>query len=179
MDGVVANIIDHWLDEYNKDWNDNKTKEDIKTFGIEKYVKPECGPFIMDYIYRKDFFMKASVYEGSQHYLKKLKDEGHDIYFATSSPICLNAMIEKHRWVDEHFHFIGSERVVMLKNKSLLNGDILIDDYEKNLNHFQGMRILFDQPWNRNALNGTFLHLKNWKEIYETIRGIGDKNELG
>src|SRR5574340_1102112 len=116
MDGVVANIIDHWLDEYNKDWNDNKTSKDMKSFGLEKYVKPECGPFVFDYMYRKKFFRKAKVYENSQKYL--------------------------------------------------LNGDILIDDYEKNLINFSGFRLLFSRPWNEHVSEGSFHEVRNWEEIY-------------
>ena len=50
VDGVVANLADEWIKRYNADWDDNLTKEKIKTWGIVEHIKPECGNRIYEYI---------------------------------------------------------------------------------------------------------------------------------
>jgi len=181
MDGVVANIIDNWLTQYNKEWNDNLTSSCITGWDLKNFVKPECGSKIEDIIHKENFFLDATVYPGSQEYLKKIVDDGHDVFFATSSPIYMYPLIEKHLWIDKYFSFIGSRKVVCLKNKWLLRGNVLIDDYEFNLENFNGHKILLRQPWNENINDIKYKIANGWENVYNIIKRIEreNNNELG
>ena len=46
VDNVLNNLTESVLKVYNSDYNDNLKIEDIKSYGIEDYVKPE---------FKKDF----------------------------------------------------------------------------------------------------------------------------
>lgn len=48
-------------------------------------------------------------------------------------------------------------------NKNIIKADIMIDDGIHNLESFEGMKILFDAPHNRNE--NRFIRVMNWEEI--------------
>lgn len=166
MDGVVADIIPYWLYRYNTDFLDDLSYEDIRCWNLETLVKPLCGEHIRDYLDEQGFFAKARVIAGAIDALREISFS-HKVYFATHSPeTSRTAYYEKCTWVDRYFPFIGGDRVISVKDKGLLLGDVLIDDKPENLIMFQGRRVLYDQPWNRSFLEGV-----SWFEAYEIKRG--------
>jgi 5'-nucleotidase len=167
MDGVAADIIPYWLYRYNTDFQDDLSYEDITCWGLEKLVKPLCGEHIRDYLDDPGFFAKARVIDGSIDALRDISDKGHKVYFATHTPeTSRTAYYEKCTWADRHFPFIGGDHVIAVKDKSVLLGDVLIDDKPENLVAFQGRRVLYDQPWNRSFLEGA-----SWFTQYAVKRG--------
>ncbi|NES53370.1 5'-3'-deoxyribonucleotidase, partial [Escherichia coli] len=63
----------------------------------------------------------------------------------------------------EYFPFIPHSNVVLCGNKNIIKADIMIDDGIHNLESFEGMKILFDAPHNRNE--NRFIRVMNWEEI--------------
>ena len=55
IDGVLADLHTAWLDEYNKDFDDNLTISYITQWEMDKFVKPECGKKIFNYLKRPLF----------------------------------------------------------------------------------------------------------------------------
>ncbi|MCJ7984909.1 hypothetical protein MUB16_14170 [Priestia sp. OVL9] len=45
-----------WHNQYNKDYCDSLSVEKLKCWESEKYVKPECGTKIYDYLDQRAFF---------------------------------------------------------------------------------------------------------------------------
>lgn len=169
MDGVVADIMTEWLALYNRDWHDCLGPEDIPRWGIHHLFKRECNVNVYQYLAVPGLFARAPVIEGAVKALKELHEEQHDIYFATASPInSTTAFGEKCEWVDEHFPFIGGRKVIGIRDKHLLQGDILIEDYPENLKKFSGLRILFDQPWNRSEEDG-FIRCHDWNQVLSAV----------
>lgn len=170
LDGTIADIITHWLQKYNEDYDDNLQEEDIKDYGTHNFTKFECGTKIYDYIGKEGFFLNARPELDGCELINKLHDKGHLIYFATKTP--LNSKTghwEKCQWVDLHLPRIGKERVISIRNKGLLAGDVLIEDYYKNFEGFPGLRILIDRPWNRHIDNNGFVRCKTWKDVEKVI----------
>ena len=50
VDDVTLDLVGTWLQKYNKDYKDNLTKNQILEWNVQKFVKPECGAKIFDYI---------------------------------------------------------------------------------------------------------------------------------
>ncbi|KIN27533.1 hypothetical protein B4072_2107 [Bacillus subtilis] len=88
------------------------------------------------------------------------KYEVYVVTTATNHPESLKAKLE---WLTEHFSFIPHSNVVLCGNKSIIKADIMIDDGIHNLESFEGMKILFDAPHNRN--DNRFIRVMNWEEI--------------
>ena len=49
VDDVVLNLVPNWLKLYNRDFNDNLTKEQITEWNITKFIKPEAKYSIYQY----------------------------------------------------------------------------------------------------------------------------------
>ena len=74
-----------------------------------------------------------------------------------------NSLIEKHQWLDEHFPFIHWRNRILLGDKHILRGDVLIDDRSHNLETFDGRSILFTSPHNIHT-NG-FERAEDWLDV--------------
>lgn len=172
MDGVVANIIDEWIECYNKDYNDNLCVDNLNDYNIEECVKPECGKKIFDYIKMGGFFLNAKVYERSIEILSKLSN-CHIIYFATTVPYSKTALHEKREWVERYFPFIGKNKVISIRDKYLLRGDVLIEDTPVKLENFRGDRILINRPWNKSS-NGGYFRAEDWNHVYDILMSINN-----
>ncbi len=70
---------------------------------------------------------------------------------------------EKRVWVEKHFNYEFTKKLIICSNKSLLKGDILIDDniYGKGQDQFEGELIHFG--------NETY---NNWEDIMTYLTGI-------
>lgn len=70
--------------------------------------------------------------------------------------------------------------VIVTNNKSLIKGDILVDDGLYNLYEGSYLKVLLDKPWNRNVdkskLTDIVHRVYNWDEI---VRLIENFNKIG
>lgn len=89
----------------------------------------------------------------------------HKVYFLTApsvkNPLCYT---EKRLSIESLFGYEACHDLIIAKNKSLLKGDILIDDRvdSNNQNEFSGRFIHFGSP-----------AYSNWKTIVKEILGNG------
>ena len=153
VDGVVAELDSEWLRRYNQDYKDHMTKKDWTSWGIHNLVKPECGTKIYEYLWMDDLYNNVLPIEGSLFGVQHLRSMGHRCVFVTSG-----IQPAKIRWLFNQ-GFLTSKiwqsdpDVAIVNDKSLIHGDVLIDDRPKNiddfLKNFGSDAILFDQPWNQ------------------------------
>ena len=59
MDSVICDLMTDWHNQYNKDYCDSLSVEKLKCWESEKYVKPECGTKIYDYLDQPGLFLVA------------------------------------------------------------------------------------------------------------------------
>ena len=119
------------------------------------------------------FFRNLPPIDGALDALQAMLARGHDVRICTS-PLTLyqNCVGEKYEWVDRHLGAEWVARMVVTKDKTLVHGDILIDDKP----HVTGARtptwqhVVYDQPYNQQA-PGLRLHWGNWQEILGTHPG--------
>ena len=109
-------------------------------------------------------------------FLQKLYQEGHDIYFVTSSlPSNLDKKI-KH--LARNLNFLPKEYVwkhtINIHKKQLLKLDILVDDCYDNLSGDKEYTpILFRYPWNRIMMKEENIRsASTWEEVYDCIKAI-------
>lgn len=175
MDGVVADLHTPWFGRYNRDYDDNVTSDQIKTFSVHPYVKPECGTRIYDYLNERGVFAEAPVIPRAVEGVEMLLDMGHEIFFCTTPPVHSQwAVLEKTQWVASRFPRIGGGNMIFTRHKHLVRADFLVDDYEDNLQLFDGHRILFDQPWNRGVdTQELSLHRSfDWRHLVTLIKRL-------
>lgn len=171
VDGVVADTIPVWLGFYNTDYNDSLTIDDITDWGLHKFVKPECGKKIYDYLYLDNLYDNVKQIQGAREGFELLSANDYDVVFVSSG-----FQPSKYRWMQRN-GFLKAEKwefdpkLVIAHDKSLIKGEVMIDDGVHNLKAFDGTRVLFDQPWNREAYRTPYFYVRalSWEHIVEML----------
>ncbi|HZG72596.1 MAG TPA: hypothetical protein VEY51_13745 [Chondromyces sp.] len=177
MDSVICDLMTKWHSRYNEDYDDNLTVERLKCWNSEKYVKPECGIKIYNYLNEPGLFLGLDPLPHAIEVLERLHGK-YDILIVTSS--VSTAFSEKERWVEKHLPFIGKHNLIFSHRKNMIIGDLLFDDAPHNLKEFSSTRrlaVAMDYPYNRDVnvprVKGwlefeQFLNTKAWSGFYET-----------
>jgi len=152
IDGVLVDFCRSWLNRYNQDFGDALTVEQIVEWEVHKFVKPECGPRVYDYLYDPTLYDAAFPIPGSLEGIRLLRAAGYRVVFATSTAHGVFGRkldwLLLHRYIEQNPARFYPD-YVEINDKSLLRGDVLIDDGWHNILMFQGIGILVDCPWNR------------------------------
>ncbi|WP_431785854.1 5' nucleotidase, NT5C type [Paenibacillus lactis] len=165
QDNVIADLLSEWVRRYNNDYNDTLTPEQVDCWNWHHLCKPECGTKIYTYMDDPDLFLNLPVMEGSQEVLRELSYT-YDVYIVTA-PFNPNNVVPKYKWLKKHFPFLDEEKFVFTRDKSIVKAEYLIDDKPKNLETFQGTRILYTAPHNLDEER--FYRVDNWDEIREIL----------
>ena len=99
---------------------------------------------------RAGFYIGLKPVKGAIEAMDALmRDENIDPYILTA-PSLYNPLsyTEKRIWVEDHLGFEWVKRLIISPDKSLLRGDILIDDHTRGRGQdmFQGQLIYFGSP---------------------------------
>ena len=89
-----------------------------------------------------DFFRKLKPLPHAIEGINIMKWRGHDVWILTKpsymNPLCYT---EKRLWVEDHLGLEWCDRLILCPDKSLLKGDVLIDDTPWP--GFEGQQLLF------------------------------------
>ena len=179
VDDTTLDLHGEWItNRYNRDYNDNLIRSSVKTWNVDYYVKPECGKKIYDYLKQNNLYSNVKPIDYAVWGIQRLRDLGHRIVFVTAyfneqKVECLhnNGLLKEYPYNDGRWN--TATDVIMANDKSLIKGDILIDDRYENVEKF-GSGIIFSQPWNESCGN-KFPRLGGWIDIvnYFEERSIG------
>lgn len=114
------------------------------------------------------FFRNLEPTKGSIEAIKTLVALGYDVRICTS-PLSRyeNCVLEKFEWVEKHFGRAFTKRIILTKDKTMVRGDLLIDDKPEITGVFNPTweHIIFDYPYNQHIQKNRRLNWGNWKEI--------------
>lgn len=148
VDGVLADSMAWWLTLYNIKNCTSFQKEQVTCWETQECLGTSLNEYFSDYRGVSEVpGAKNSVFRLSLKYEVILTTAGSGKDWAIA-----------HGFNYPVFH-------VPLKMKKHLRGFALIDDYEKNLDGFDGLQFLMDQPWNRNSGRVGM----NWEQITEEL----------
>ncbi|MBM6618717.1 5' nucleotidase, NT5C type [Bacillus suaedaesalsae] len=166
MDSVICDLMTDWHKKYNEEYQDSLTVENLKCWKSEKYVKPECGMKIYDYLTEPGLFLNLKPLPNAKEVIERLSQK-HELLIVTSS--VSTAFAEKELWINEHLPIIGKENMIFTHKKDKVCGDLLFDDAPHNLHSFQAtgrIAIAMDYPYNRMV---NVPRVKNWLEFERGI----------
>ena len=163
MDGVLADIYPHMV-EY--EYKESGIKVDVQS--LTGRLEEEAFPSFKQFIQGKQFFRTAPVVKDSVEGLKYLNGK-YDVMIVSSATEFPDSLIEKYDWLGEHFPFISWRQMIFCGSKQGIRGDIMIDDHIKNLNVFEGQKILFTQPHNLQVNDEKLERVYSWKEIISLL----------
>ena len=177
LDNVVVNTTEAVIEYLNERVPNLHLKmDDIKEYWMEKNLPPGYSLLVQEAFESKHMWKKVKMIKGAKKFIRQLREDGHEIYFVTSSlPENLRKKI-KHltrelAFYDEDYVW---KHTINIHKKQLINLDVLIDDCLDNLTGDKTYKsICFDYPWNRQVgFSEDMERCKDWAEIYETIRRI-------
>ena len=163
VDDVLIDLVGTWMKYYNRDFNDNVTKFDIKEWNIAKAVKPEAKEAIYDYIHDGKIFTQSPLIKGATEGVRLIKEAGYRVVYVTAgdSKNAKEERLKKEGFLTDDRDFVAA------KDKTLIRGDYMLDDSMDNIKSFKGKGWLMTRPWNK-AYNYPF-RVKNWEEAIEKI----------
>lgn len=166
MDSVICDLMSVWHERYNRDYQDDLTVDRLECWNSEKYVKPECGMKIYDYLKEPGLFLDLDPLPNAIEVLERLHGK-YDILIVTSS--VSNAFAEKELWIEKHLPFIGKHNLIFSHRKNMIVGDLLFDDAPHNLTAFSStgrIAVAMDYPYNREL---SVPRVKDWLEFEEFL----------
>jgi 5'-nucleotidase len=160
MDGVLADVEAAFIKLHERDFGIKLSFDDIKG----KHER-ENFPNVRNWVYTEGFFRNLPLMLDSQRVMKALNDK-YEIFIVSAATEFPQSMKEKSEWLDEHFPFIGWQRMCFCGSKTIIQADIMIDDFFKNLDPFKGeLPILFTQAHNYGLDAGRHTRVNTWLEI--------------
>ena len=173
IDNTICNTSECVLRYVNAKIGTNLCIDDITEYYMEKFVPDNHKHLISQAFHDKEMWKKVELFPDAAHYIDKLVGKGHEIYFVTATTFA--NIDKKSSFIRRHFPRINvDDRLINIKNKQLLNLDILVDDYLDNLiGAKQYYSVCYDYAWNQtDEPIPCFSRAKNWTEIYDKIQMV-------
>lgn len=102
--------------------------------------------------------------------LTEMSEKSKEVFICTN-PLSKyeNCVLEKYRWVDDHLGKEWIKRIIVTKDKTIIRGDILIDDKPeiKGVETLSWEHIIFTQPYNLSVNSKRRLTWQNWKSVLD------------
>lgn len=143
LDDVLIDLIPAWLNELNRKHGTNKKIEDIRSWSISHFFKEdiEKGLLSKEEIYHplidNNFWKTVKPIEGMHDLIKSLNDTNlFNIYIATASNYHTIKSKLDNCVMKYYGDIIDEKHIILINDKSMLNADILVDDYFVNVDKF-------------------------------------------
>jgi 5'-nucleotidase len=166
IDDTLCDLVSTWLEIYNADYNDNLKRDQILSWDIGSYTK--IGHKFYDYLTNPNINLYYAIepfpyaLEGIQLFRKL----DYRIVFVTA----YDNYNRKWNWLNQHGFTDDMDEYVVAHDKSLIRGELLIDDKYDNIISFDGLGWLYNEPWNQQYMYSP--RVNNWQKIMEKIKGF-------
>jgi len=159
MDGVLADVYAQFIRlEY------EKTGIRLNLESLYGKLEAEAFPNYEESVRSINFFRNAPRMESSIEGLRYLNNK-YDVLVVSSAMEFPGSLFEKREWLGEFYPFISWKQIVFCGDKSVVRGDIMIDDHPKNLDIFPGRKILYTQPHNILLPMENCTRVENWQQL--------------
>lgn len=166
MNSTITNFGKKLLATVNKYYQTNYTYNDITFYNWfnETFEDPWW------YTQYQTFWDEVQVSPEAVTTLESWVKDGHKVYLVTASHF--NDMLGyKICKTLEPFNsdLINERNIIVAQDKSIITGDVMIDDCIDNLNSSSAFPICFAQPWNKEYLGDRTSSWEEIKEIVDTV----------
>jgi len=172
MDDTVEQLTRAWVAHTNRMFGLDMTVEDWTSWELSEVFPGHSYDEIIEPLRRPGFWKGVEMVPEADIYLRRLMDDGHEIYFATAAEhVSWHAKV--YDMFLKLFPFVNERNIMNIWNKSLLRCDVMVDDGPHNLlGDYLG--IMPDMPHNRSSdidkgPTSTVIRAHSWEEIYRII----------
>ncbi len=163
MDGVLADVYSQFIEmEF------QETGKLLDMDSLAAKMESEAFPNFEKHVHSRNFFRTVPVMQDSIKGLEYL-NEKYKVLIVSSATEFPDSLKDKVEWLGEHYPFISWQQIILCGKKDSIMGDIMIDDHLKNLNFFNGRRILFSQPHNILIKDSNFERVNSWRQIMDIL----------
>lgn len=169
-DDVLENLLECWVRLLNERYGTNVDTEDVTSWDVAEAFPTLTREQVYELLSEDHLWESLSPTPGSQKILKKLHEEGFEIYVVTATDY--RTCRVKFDRIKEMFPTLDDQHLIVTHNKQMVIGDILVDDKPENLIGGTYYGILVDRPHNRrfDAEAAGFVRVHNFSEIYTAIK---------
>jgi 5'-nucleotidase len=169
MDDVLSDFDGEFYTRWNKLHPDKLIvpPEERKCFYIKDELPEEYTRMIRDINTAPGFISSLPEITGGVKAIKEIAENGNEVFICTSPLNAYkNCVLEKYEWIEKHLGFEWTLKLILTKDKTIVKGDILIDDKPEVIGVAEPTweHILFDKPYNRHITNRRRLNWNNWKQ---------------
>lgn len=172
MDGVIADWGREWdrsLEAFGPDAAGIARHAQQTSFNLHDGCTEYESRIVSALMDQPSYYARLEPIEGALDALQAMLDAGHDVFIVTSpwvtNPTCAS---DKLAWIVRHLGVEWAKRVVITSDKTLVYGDVLVDDKPVVTGAFAPawQHIIFDQPYNRDIAPRRRLHAwSDWKAV--------------
>jgi len=170
QDGVLADFEHAFLNAWKERYPDIPPVEyhNRTSFYILENYPVELRPLAEAIYTAPGFIRNLPPVPGSLEAIKELLALGMDIRIC-SSPLSQfeNCVAEKYLWVEKHLGREATNRLILTKDKTLIQGDLLIDDKPEITGTVRPRwkHILYDAPYNQHVTDRPRLTWRSWRNV--------------
>ena len=173
MDDTIEQLLQAWLDGLNRQYGRNVAYDDIMDWDLTKAYPGLSFQEVYGVPLQPGFWKTVKPIPGAAEGLKKLMDDGHEVFIVTATPY--QSVQEKMGDLLFHyFPFLKWDQLIITFRKQMIKGDVMIDDGVHNLEGGDYVKILMSAPHNLSydaEANG-MIRVRNWTEILDVIEKL-------
>ena len=181
FDNILFPTTQVVLDMYNKQHHESLTLNDITTYSFYECLDSSVADKIIELFVNKKVYDNLKPLKGAVETLKKLANQGHEIYILTATDT--RNLIFKEELLKKFFPFIPKDNLVRIYKKQLFYVDVLIEDNLEQLKNSICDRVLLDYPYNQDTSADYAFDIHrctSWAQIMNVVDKIikkeSDKN---
>jgi 5'-nucleotidase len=166
MDDVMADASQRIIEVFNTINNTNYDKEFFRNKIFYEFVNQTQFKPTRPHVKAPGFFLDLPVMENAIEIMQELHSK-YEVFVVSAATEFPKSLKEKYDWIAKHFPFISWKNFVLCGDKSIIKGDIMIDDHEKNLLTFEGDKLLFDAVHNWHLT--TYDRVIDWNQVAKKL----------
>ncbi len=168
-DDTIENLAVHWIAELNSKYNKNVDCENRHSWDMCASFPDLTAEQVLEPLYNDNFWDKITPVTDSELYLKKLVNDGHEVFIVTASN--LETKSAKTNKLLQMFPFLKKDNIIFTYNKQQIDGDVLVDDGVHNLLGGSYKKLLYNQPYNANVdeEKHDIMRVYSWRDVYEKV----------
>ncbi|HTQ66082.1 MAG TPA: hypothetical protein VMI12_14885 [Puia sp.] len=161
MDEVMADPMGDMINWYKKEYGLDVDYQKMLGGSWVRGFPEHHQPIVRERLFSEGFFRRLSVMKDSVDVLKEMNKK-YEVFIVSAATEFPNSLKDKLEWLIENFPFFTWKQLVLCGDKRLVQGDYMIDDHVRNLQHFNGKKYLFTSAHNLDVSG--YDRINNWLE---------------
>lgn len=174
IDDTINNLLETWVNWLNRQHHINVDWRGIKEWDMSKTFVTLTKEQIYAPLHNIMFWREVQPKPGAVEALQDFINRGMDVYLCTATHHATigNKFTE---FIQRYFPFIGWKHVIIAYDKSMILGDVMVDDKLDNILVSRcPTRILFSAPHNEDFVaDGQLTYrARTWEDVAEIVNKI-------